>query len=248
MKIRLSALLLVLIMTISCVLALSACTQPTQEELCAKGEHIDEDGNDICDACKEVLREEPENPGEDEKYTFTLTVTDYLGAPISGLKVKFLYNNSSAETDVVTTGADGKAVVEIATEREVIAEFVDLEDWGTPKKRALTFSAMEYEKTVELTPVVKVILKDASGAAVVGAKVALCNNGGCSADYTSDEMGVCRIPIKKDGKYKLRVTYVPDGYVMPAVIEGDDTPETYDDYHAYYDENLTEFEFVIEKA
>ena len=246
MKTRLTALLLALIITAMGMFALSACV-PTAPE-CT--EHVDEDNNLICDVCEAELDPgvDPDPDADKTKYTFTLTVKDYAGNPIEGLKVKFLYNNESAETEVVTTNANGKAIVEIATERKVIAQFVDLEGWGSPKKKALTFEALEYNLEVSLNPTVKIKLVDADGAAVANAKVAVCNDGGCSDTFTTNKVGEVNIPIKPNGKFKLRIVSVPEGYAMPELIEGGETEELYDDYHAYFAESLLEFTFEIPKA
>ena len=246
MKTRITALLLALIITVVGMLALSACTPTTPE--CT--EHVDEDNNLICDVCEAELEPEiqPDPDANKTKYTFTLTVKDYEGNPIEGLKVKFLYNNETTETEVVTTNANGQAIVEIATERKVVAQFVDLEGWGSPKKKALTFEALEYNLEVSLNPTVKIKLVDADGALIVGAKVAVCNDSGCSDTFTTDENGEVNVPIKPNGKFKLRIVSVPEGYAMPTLVEGGDTEELYDDYHAYFEESLREFTFEIPKA
>lgn len=242
MKNKIIALTLALIAILSTLFVLTACG-PTAPEKCDTCTDANNDGK--CDVCDSLVEKTPDD--EKEKYTFTVTVVDHKNAPIENVKVKFLYENK--ETEAVTTGADGKASIEIATEREVIVEFVDLTDYQGPSKKKRTFEALVYDLTLQMTPAVRVNFVDEDGNKVEGVSATICNDKTClNGSKTSDADGECVFFLAPSGKYKVRVLGVPTGYAMPEILEGADTDDLFDDYHAYFADGAFEVTVTIPKA
>ena len=151
---------------------------------------------------------------------YTVTVLDPDGNALAGVTLKFTYGKN--ETDVLTTGADGKATANIDTLSDVYVELVSHDGYGSPfsKKADRRFDGVT-EKTVKLTRLATVIAVDESGNALAGVSIQICHSQ-CLLPKTSGEDGKvsASLPADYEGDIKFTVTAVPEGYDVPEAADG----------------------------
>ena len=101
-----------------------------------------------------------------------------------------------------------------------------------------------YEIEIELELDTSIILTatvvDQNGDAVVGASIQLCVGSVCLSASTTNEDGEIEGTFKSEGKIKVKIVSLPDGYVMPSAIDADG-------YHFHFDAGETDIEIEIIK-
>ncbi len=191
-----------------------------------------------------------ETPGNDEgnggqevnKITYTAKFVDEDGAAIKGLVVRFVRDDVASEN--ITTDNKGEAKLELEESRDIRVELVSFDGWVEPSARKLTFGRA-YEITVELEEDTSFTLSatvvDQNGDAIVGASIQLCVGSVCLTAATTNDDGELTGTFSTPGKIKVKVVNLPDGYIMPPVLDDDG-------YHFYFDEDMTDIEIEIAVA
>ena len=228
---KLLALILCFAMLLSFAAILTSCGTPETPENPDEGNPPDGDGG--------------ENGGNEgnqtTKVTYTVKFVDEDGAAIKGLTVRFVRDNVASE-DIVTDNK-GEAKIDLEESRNVRVELVSFDGWVEPAARKLTFGRMydlevELEEDTSFTLTATVV--DQNGDAIVGATVQLCVGSVCLQAAETNEDGEIFGTFGTEGKIKVKVISLPDGYVMP---------ETNDDegYHFSFTEGETDIEITIVK-
>ncbi len=228
---KLLALILCFAMLLSFAAILTSCGTPETPENPDEGNPPDNGGG--------------ENGGNEgnqtTKVTYTVKFVDEDGAAIKGLTVRFVRDNVASE-DIVTDNK-GEAKIDLEESRNVRVELVSFDGWVEPAARKLTFGRMydlevELEEDTSFTLTATVV--DENGDAIVGATVQLCVGSVCLQAAETNEDGEIFGTFSTEGKIKVKVISLPDGYVMP---------ETNDDegYHFYFTEGETDIEITIVK-
>lgn len=96
---KLLLMILSLALLVSVLTLVTACG-PTQPEPC--DEHIDTDGNRVCDVCKELILDLPKD------VTVSFTVKDQDGAIVPGVSVTFTSVADASKTVTATGNTEGK--------------------------------------------------------------------------------------------------------------------------------------------
>ena len=218
---RFNALLLALLLTLSCFI-LTACGTPSENG--GENEGGESGGTN-------------ENSGK----TYTVTFVDGDNAPIAGLTVKFAHDDN--ETEAVVTDSNGKASATISTTDTVSVVMVEHEGWDSVSSRKLKFGKYDTELTVELTAIVsievKVRLVGSDGASLSGVKVMVCVDTTCAPEVTTDERGEAIINLPISGAMKVKLPDgAPVGYLTPEVDENG--------YAFFFDEGETELVITLQ--
>lgn len=235
---KLLALILCLSMLLSFAMILTSCGTP-ETPPCS---HRDADDNDACDKCDEPYSDGVDTPPVEEntKVTYTVKFVDDNGAPIRGLTIRFVRDDVASENFV--TDNKGEAKIDLEESRNIRVELVSFDGWVEPAARKLTFGRMydlevELEEDTSFTLTATVV--DENGDAIVGASVQLCVGAICLSASNTNEDGEITGTFKTEGKIKVKIISLPDGYVMPSAIDEDG-------YHFYFDAGETDIEIVIE--
>ncbi len=188
---------------------------------------------------------DPDNGNNNNNQTekgidYSVTLKDIFGNPIAGVSLKFTYGNES--TEVVVSGADGKATKKIDTYDDVIVEFVDLLGYGNLSKAKRNLNG-ETEKTLVLPTVATLTVVDADGNPIEGVEVQICHNV-CIPPQPTNAEGVVKGSIDSTERVKVNIVSVPEGFVVPEVIDTyANTP-----IHAYFAEGEYTLTLVLESA
>ena len=227
---KLLALILCLSMLLSFAMILTSCGTPETPE-------TPDDENP------------PANGGEDgdgdgtepTKITYTVKFVDKDGAPIKGLTIRFVREDVASENFV--TDNKGEAKIDLEESRNVRVELVTFDGWVEPAARKLTFGRM-YELEVEMEEdtsfTLTATLVDENGDAIVGASVQLCVGSICLTASETNEDGEIYGTFSTEGKIKVKIISLPDGYLMPSELDTDG-------YHFYFEAGKTDVEIVIVK-
>lgn len=97
---KLLLMILCLAMLVSLLTLVTSCGPTTPPEPCK--EHIDLNGNRVCDVCNELILDLPKN------VTVSFTVKDQDGAIVPGVEVTFTSIADASNTVTATGGQDGK--------------------------------------------------------------------------------------------------------------------------------------------
>ena len=170
-----------------------------------------------------------EQEKEDTVNTYTVTVVDQNGAPVSGVTVAF--NTGAVEVPFPT---DAMGIASFEYDGTITAKVIALPQGYTCDKlnKSLTFDkdgnvtvTVAKEATVYYT--VKVV--DQYGTPIAGVKVQSCDNvGNCQAPRTTDENG--EASFKPVDGYRAQLT-VGDSQTVSSLYPG----YTVDDSEAKYD-------------
>lgn len=201
---------------------------------CRQDETNDEGGNTPVN---------PDNGGstETEKgIDYSVTLKDIFGNPIEGISLKFTYDGQ--ETDVVVSGADGKATKKIDTYKKVTVEFVDLKGYGDLSKAQRNLNG-ETEKTLVLPTTATLKIVDADGNPVEGVSVQLCHNS-CLTPMPTNAEGIVKGNISSAERVKISIVSVPEGFVIPDTVgEFSGSP-----VHAYFPDGEYTYTLVLNRA
>ena len=238
---KLLALILCLSMLLSFAMILTSCGAPeTPETPCS---HRDADDNEACDNCGEPYTDGVDKAPDEGSNTVTYTVkfVDESGAPIKGLTIRFVQGDVASEN--LVTDNKGEAKIDLVESKDVRVELVSFDGWVEPASRKLTFGRMydlevELEEDTSFTLTATVV--DENGDAVVGASIQLCVGSICLTASETNEDGEIYGKFGTEGKIKVKIVSLPDGYVMPSTIDDDG-------YHFYFAEGETDIEIVIVK-
>lgn len=231
---KLLALILCLSMLLSFAMILTSCGTPETPE-------TPDDENPPVDGGENGGEDGGDDGTEPTKVTYTVKFVDEDGAPIKGLAIRFIRDDVASEN--IVTDNKGEAKIDLEESRNVRVELVSYDGWVEPSARKLTFGRM-YDLEVELEEDTSFILTatvvDENGDAVVGASVQLCVGSICLSASETNEDGEIYGSFSTEGKIKVKIVSLPDGYVMPDAIDDDG-------YHIYFDAGETDIEIVIAK-
>ena len=231
---KLLALLLCLSMLLSFAMILTSCGTPETPE-------APDDENPPVDGGENGGEDGGDDVTEPTKVTYTVKFVDKDGAPIKGLTIRFIRDDVASEN--IVTDNKGEAKIDLEESRNVRVELVSYDGWVEPSARKFTCGRM-YDLEVELEEDTSFILTatvvDENGDAVVGASVQLCVGSICLSASETNEDGEIYGSFSTEGKIKVKIVSLPDGYVMPSAIDSDG-------YHFYFDAGETDIEIVIAK-
>ena len=158
---------------------------------------------------------------KDEKITYTVTVVDEEGNPISGAEVTF--NGVPWDTD-----AEGKA--KYKTDKKVTAEITYVPSgykYDTSKKISFDENGNATVTLAKMPPyIVKVV--DQDGNPVAGVWVQMCANACIPFSKPTNESGETSAPYV-EGEYRANITELPKGY----------TVDNIGDYYDFVDGEVT---------
>ena len=149
--------------------------------------------------------------------SYSVTVKDNDGAPVSGVKVAFILKNGTALN--ATTDANGKATpVTNKNIASVKITYVPEEYEAYSKLNVSQNFAEDGSLSVTLTKLPPYIVKivDQNDDAVVGASVMICvsgNEGMCVPMPTTDANGESSI-IVQPNTYMAKIATLPEGYTV----------------------------------
>ena len=180
------------------------------------------------------------NNSDNKGIDYTVTLVDVKGNPIAGIQLKFTYDGK--ETEVLTSGADGKATKKIDTYEDVIVEFVELGNYGNLALNQRNLNG-ETEKTLTLPTKVTINVVDEAGNPIAGVKLQVCHNV-CISPMDTNAEGKLVVGISSDSQIKVSVVSVPEGYAVPETIgEYQGVP-----IHAYFEDGAFEVTITIPNA
>ena len=146
-------------------------------------------------------------------------------------------------SDNFVTDNNGEATIELEESINIRVELLSLDGWEEPRANKLTFGR-QYTKTVELKKDTSITLTvtvvDQYGDAVVGAPVQLCVDTICLKATETNEDGEMSGKFEKEGKIKIKIVNLPDGYEKPSAIDSDG-------YHFHFESGETDIEIEITK-
>lgn len=228
---KLIAILLTLSLIFACAAVLTACGNKTDNPADNNQQGGNENGGN------EGGGNEGGGDNTEVGVDYTVTILDIFGNPIEGIKLKFTYGES--ETEVLTTGADGKATKKIDTYDDVIVEFVELGNYGNLTKTQRNLNG-DTEKTLTLPTKATVTVVDEEGNPVEGVMVQICHSVCLTPSYTNAE-GKVVAGISSTEQIKAAILTVPVGYGIPEAIG------EYQglDIHAYFEEGTYEVTITV---
>lgn len=240
--------ILSIVLGVMLILAMSVTLFACNEE-CT--EHVDDNGDLICDKCGANLSTDDNgNQGQEGTDTYTLTLKDQNNAGVPDVQVQVLVDGKRG--DVKYTDNNGAVSYEV--KKNAVLVQINVLEWNNDYENTLDSDYIVFEDgfTYTIGGIIKkteyvITVVDNNGAAVEGVEVQLCFGSICKTPKFTNKTGKATVLASDDPvDVYVSIKGLPEGYALQnGGIINDNTNSNYTKY-TNFDENSA-IQIVVDK-